>query len=122
MNAALWGQYGQRVPGLRGYLDPKTGIFHPAVRPQAPNPDAPPPVTTNFAGKLVFNFTITVSSAFPATAELGCNAGAAVFDLGSGNAIIEEAGSAVARGSGSTVTCSVTIPYSWNLASSASDT
>jgi hypothetical protein len=68
------------------------------------------------------NFTITVSSGLVHTEQIGCVAAASVFDAASNNGIVEVAGTAVDRGTGSSVTCSVTIPYSWNLASASEDT
>jgi hypothetical protein len=46
---------------------------------------------------------------------------ASLSDGTSGNFISESGASAVARGSASTVTCKVTIPYSWKLASGGTD-
>jgi hypothetical protein len=81
-----------------------------------------PPATTTYTGTIVVNFTVTVSSAIARTAQIGCVAGASVMDARTDNEIVEEAGTAVTRGTGNTVTCSVTIPYSWNLASANADT
>lgn len=121
MNLSLLGQDAAAVHGIRGYLDPRTRIFHSIPHPDAPDA-ADPPATTTFTGKFVVNFTITVSSAIASTRQIGCAAGASLLDTGATNAIVEEAVTAVTRGTGTTVTCSVTIPYSWKLASAGTDT
>ena len=119
MNASLWAQNKAAEHGIRGYLDPQTGAFHSAPLAQL---DAVEPVTlTTFAGKIVVTFTITVSSTIAATAKIGCQVDASVEDAGTGNFISESAASAVVRGSASTVTCKATIPYSWKLATGATD-
>jgi len=75
---------------------------------------------TTVTGKLVFTATITVSSTIPAADVISCGAQATVLDTGSGNSIFETAAVAATR-SGSTATCSVTIPYSWNLVTPTAD-
>jgi len=75
-----------------------------------------------FTGKLVFSFTITVTSSLPASDTIACEASAEVDDLGAngqGPVISETA--AVAATRGSTTTCTVTIPYSWSLINSTTD-
>ena len=67
------------------------------------------------------NFTITVSTVFASTAPIACIGEVGLQDAGSATNIFEIAGSTVARGTGSTVSCSVTIPYSWGLASAGTD-
>lgn len=117
INISLMAQDASAAHGIPGYLDPKTGTFHllPAL------PDAPPPATTTVTGKIVATFTITVDSTFASTAKIGCTIIANVQDLSTLNNIVEQAGNAVARGTGSTVTCTATIPYSWTLGSATTD-
>jgi hypothetical protein len=90
-----------------------------------PHPDLPEgaeaPALTVFAGKIVTTFTITVDSTIAATAKIGCEVDAGLEDAGSGNFISVSAAVAVVRGSGRTVTCTVSIPYSWKLATGATD-
>lgn len=117
-NMNLWSQSTPAVNGIRGYLDPRTGIFHSMPLPDLQGADVPPPTT--FGGKFVFNFTITVSSTLASTAKIGCQATASLEDVVSLTSTLETA-SAVATRSGSTATCTVTIPYSWNLSSPTSD-
>ena len=117
MTVSLWGQSGSAVNGIRGYLDPRTGIFH--SMPQAATQEGEPSTTT-FAGKLVFDFTITVSSSISSSAKIACEAGASLEDTATLNFILESA-QVLATRSGSTATCTVTIPYSWKLGSGSSD-
>jgi hypothetical protein len=118
LNINLWSQSTPAVNGIRGYLDPHTGIFHSMPHPDLQDADVPPPTT--FGGKFVFNFTITVSSALPSTTKIFCEASVLTEDVTSLIGINEDASVAATR-SGSTATCTVTIPYSWNLSSSSSD-
>ena len=120
-NAMLWGQNAIPNRAIRGYLDPRTGIFHSIPHPDTVDEDAPPVTKTTFTGSIVMNFTITVSTAFASTAPIACIGEAGLQDTGSTTNIFEVAGTTVTRGSGTTVTCSVTIPYSWALASAATD-
>lgn len=117
--ASLWGQNASAAHGIMGYLDPRTGAFHPMA--QATTQDEAPPATSTFTGKIVASFTITVDSTIASTTKIGCNISASLEDTATLNFIVEEAGSAVARGSGSTVTCTATIPYSWKLGSASTD-
>jgi hypothetical protein len=121
MNATLWGQNAIPNRAIRGYLDPRTGIFHSIPHPDTLDEAAPPPAKTTFTGSVVMNFTITVSTVFASTAPIACLGEVGLQDAGSTTSIFEIAGSTVTRGSGTTVTCSVTIPYSWSLASAATD-
>src|SRR4029077_19015618 len=103
------------------YMDPRTGIFHSIPHPDTLDEDAPPPAKTTFTGSIVMNFTITVSTVFASTTPIACIGEASVQDAGSTTSIFEVGGSTVMRGTGTTVTCSVKIPYSWGLASAATD-
>ena len=69
LNGALWGQSAPTVSGIRGYLDPRTGIFHSLSQV---TPQDEEPATTTFTGKFVFNFTITISSTISTTAKIAC--------------------------------------------------
>jgi hypothetical protein len=68
------------------------------------------------------NFTITVSSVIASAREIGCAAGASLLDAATVNSISELVATAVPRGTGRQVTCSVTIPYWWKLGSASTDT
>ncbi len=123
MSLTLWGQGQSKsavTRGIRGYLDPQTGVFHATPRPE-PQDAAEPAAVTTVAGRIVVNFTITVDSTIAATTKIGCALEADVDDATAGF-ISESAGTAVARGTGTTVTCTTTIPYSWKLGSMSTDT
>jgi hypothetical protein len=106
--------------GIQGYLDPKTGAFHPI--PAVEQSDAEPPATVTYGGKFVFKFTITVAATISATAKIACTASADVTDInGASYNFFDETASALATRSGTTATCTVNIPYSWKLASGGSD-
>jgi hypothetical protein len=107
----------KKTPGILGYLDPTTGTFRMLPSPETENTEAPLTVTT---GKFVISYTITISSALASTAKIACIATASLADATTGNFITEEAG-VLATKSGTTATCTVTIPYSWNLGSPSSD-
>jgi hypothetical protein len=101
-------------------MDPRTGIFHSIPHPGTVD-EVEPFAKTIFTGSVVMNFTITVSSAFPSTAPIACIGEVGFQDTGSTNNILEIGATSVARGTGTTVNCSVTIPYSWSLASAGTD-
>jgi len=104
-----------KIPGT---FDPKTSLFAPTPAVMATDASAAAAVT--FGGKLVFNFTITVTSAIPTTDVISCTASASVLDLGAGILILEEAAVKATR-TATTATCSVTIPYSWSLVTATTD-
>ena len=102
-----------RIPG---FYHPDTGIFEPV---HSSMQDAETQAVTPTTGTLVFNFTITLKSALPKNAILICTAQGAVIETsfsttedGLGIATLE---------SGSTYTCSVSMPYSWMLNTPTTD-
>ena len=110
---------GAPTRGIPGTFDPKTRLFTPT--PAVVASDASPAAAaTIFGGKLVFNATITVASALPATDVITCSADADVVDTGAGIVFVEEATYKATR-TGTTATCTVTIPYSWSLVSASTD-
>ncbi len=101
-----------------GYLDPRTGLFHSLTRtPLSPEEKASITPTT---GKLVFNVTITVSSALSTKAVIECDVAGGVADLTTGE--FSNVALVTATRSGNTATCALTIPYSWDLATPTKDT
>lgn len=115
---SLWGQNVAGTHGLRKYFDPQTRTL--VALPMAETAAAEEPATTTFTGTFVFNFTISVKANITSTAKIQCTATAALFDTSTGNNIIEQ-DTVLATRSGSTATCSPTIPYSWNLGSGSTD-
>lgn len=112
-----YGQFAPHQPSHRilGYYNPATGAFEP-LRP-AEDVDAAGTATT---GTLVYKLTITVKSTLPKNGVVGCTGEASVSDS-SGNSYSEH-GSGVAKlVSGTTYSCTVTLPFSWLLSSASSD-
>lgn len=118
-----WAQKPAEAPthGISGYLDPQTGAFRPMAQTPAVTTDTEAlAALAPTGGTLVFNITITFKSAL-GTDTIGCSANADVFD--SGLDYHEDAGVTVTAGAvGTTKTCKITIPYSWPLATAATDT
>jgi hypothetical protein len=107
------------APGILGYLDARTGTFH-ALPPTPADVDEIAAAATTATGKIVTAFTITINSTLPAADKVQCQVTAALADAGSGNFISESAAVAATR-SGTSASCTVTIPYSWTLATAATD-
>jgi hypothetical protein len=96
-------------------IDPTTGQF------RLLQPDVEVlPLATPITGKFVVNFKITVASTLPATDVISCGVSSTLLDVGSTFEIFETATVAATR-SGSTATCTVTLPYSWTLLTSTTD-
>jgi hypothetical protein len=114
---------GQQAPGalvrsVYGRLDSRLGRT-PSLDPpdNAGTEELLPPLTT-YTGKFVVNFTITISSAVPTGDTIACDVDVIVIDAAGD---LTDDLSVAATRSGSTATCSVTLPYSWAV-TSASDT
>ena len=101
---------------MLGFLS-SNGTFRP-LRTERPTPkDAA--AATIFAGRLVANFTFTISmnSNVPPTAPILCGLQASVSgtDPTGVSDFVAETDQATATRSGSAATCSVVIPYLWTL-------
>lgn len=105
--------------GIFGYLDPRTGAFHPAI-PQVLTNTVELASVTPTTGKFVFNFTISVQSSLASTVGIECGASAETLDVTTQHTVLEEAAVAATR-TGSTAKCTVTIPYSWVLSTPTTD-
>jgi hypothetical protein len=78
--------------------------------------------STVYTGKFVFNFTVTVDSVLHGNDYYTCTADVSVDDVGTtGDNYYDETAAVSAVRSGTTVTCTVTIPYSWTLVSGSTD-
>lgn len=99
-----------------GYMDPKTGLFHSLTRQVR---SAEEPTISPTTGKFVFNVTITVSAGLSSSAVIGCTVAGGVADLTTGE--FTNVVSVTAARSGRTATCTLNVPYSWDLAAPASD-
>jgi len=99
-----------------GYYNSDTGAFEP-LRPAVE--DAIGFAVSPTTGTLVFNFTITVKSALPKNGVITCSTGGAVIET---SYSADETGFGIAKlVSGSTYSCSVTMPYSWLLNTPTTD-
>jgi hypothetical protein len=107
---------GRRSHGIPGYLDPLTNTFTTRVQGPGTSIGLDPDVTvTNILARLVFKFTISTDQ--PATAVETCSVTASVFDAAGS---YEEHGTALATSAGKA--CTVTLFFSWPLATPGSDT
>jgi hypothetical protein len=106
--------------GILGYWNPASGTFSPLIQ-AGPASDASSSVTPT-TGKLVFNFTLTVSSTVPKNGQVGCEADANTLESSTGQDITEHVTGIATLSSGTTWTCSLNMPYSWNLSTPSSDT
>lgn len=108
-----------RRPGSNATSQQKRQVFPETAAAAAA---AAAPVTGTFVAK----FTIKLVTAVPSGSEVLCELNANLFEenttTGTISNEIEEAAAAKATVSGSTASCNVSIPYSWNLATPASDT
>jgi hypothetical protein len=72
---------------------------------------------TTTGGKIVVNFTISIQS-YLGGDPIGCQVGVYLVNGSSYSVYTEEDGGSKATVSGSTATCTVTIPYSWQVQNS----
>lgn len=123
--AAVWGQAansqaatGQGKPGILGHFDPQTRVFRPL--PQPADGAAEPSALTTVTGTITITFTITIKSS--GIKNPVCLAIVDVADdIGPNERTYTELGVLAAKGSGSTWTCVVSVPYSWDLATHSAD-
>jgi hypothetical protein len=126
LSVLLWSQTGrsgaqQGRQGIPGYLDARTGAFR-AVPHHSIDADAlAPEAAVVYTGKFVYHFTITLGSTIPTGDVIQCAASADTTDTAR-ETFLHEQGASQATVSGSTATCTVTIPYSWTLGSPTTDT
>lgn len=104
---------------MLGYYDPATGVFIPVHQEAVDAQDALPATVTPTTGEFVFNFTLTVKSTIPKNAVIGCSAHVSVGETA--YAASEMATGIAKLVSGTTYSCSATIPYSWLLSTPTSD-
>jgi len=123
VNQVVWGQAAgvqtnAGAPGILGHLDPRTGAFTPLQQTPAVDLEALL-ATAPTTGKFVFSFTITIASTNLGSDAIACDANVTALDT-SGHTFTETA-SVAATKSGTTATCTVTIPYSWILSTPTTD-
>jgi hypothetical protein len=86
----------------------------------AQNADSALPPVAATTGKLVFTFTITAASGVPKNGIVTCNATANVNEASSGQNIFQKATGIATLSAGKWI-CKGIMPYSWALATPASD-
>ncbi len=118
-----WGQAASAntangVHGIAGYLDPQTGTFKPVrAKASSAEPASQPPTQ----GTFVVGLTVNLITNFPSGETFVCSANAEAFDVSSGLDFLESDVVAATR-SGNTLTCTMMIPYYWQLADPSGDT
>jgi hypothetical protein len=113
---AVWGQTANPAkPGILGFLDPHTGAFRPVPSAGAEGPEA----LTTFTGTI--NVTLTVTLKTTAITNVTCSEEVSVIDGTSSPRFFAESNSVAATGTGNTRTCTLSIPYSWALATQPND-
>lgn len=106
------------TPGIPGYLDPQTGSFRPM--PVVPDVDVGVYAPSATAGKIVLTLTTTLTTSFPTTEAFSCGLNATVADVISGLTFSDTI-FVNATKNGSTLSCTLTLPYSWDLVSPTQD-
>lgn len=109
--SAVWGQAtsGQAKPGILGYLNPQTHTFHALAQPVVDTVE--PPALTTFTGTVTVTITITLKSS--GITNVNCVSLVSVQDgTFPSTRSFSEADIVAATGSGSTRTCTVSVPYS----------
>lgn len=116
---ALFGQTAasHASPGILGYLDPHTGALLPV--PQVLDASADIAPATTFTGTVTVTLTITLKTT--ALTNITCSETVSVLDGTLSPRIFSETNSVAATGSGTTRTCTLSIPYSWSLNSQSTD-
>lgn len=119
-----WGQLRTQNRALPGHFN--NGTAKPTPNAIEDNPDVGQAALTTFGGTFVFKITITIKSTNLGTDTIGCEAGVNVIDANPNPPFTvtgtwEEGAAVAATRSGSTATCTITIPYSWSLAFGSTD-
>ena len=118
--ASGWSQDLTRTvtPGIPGFLDPQTGSFKPM--PLVPDGYIDLTGTPQTGGKIVLTLTATLTTSFPTSEVFSCGLNATVADVISGLTFSDTI-FVTATKSGNTLSCTVTLPYGWDLASPTQD-
>jgi len=107
--------------GIPGYLDPRTHTFTARVQNDvSPVADAAPPGTYYF-GTVTVTLIISVASTFPADTVIACTGTASVDSDYYNGTFYEKAGVVAPAVSGGKTTCTVSMPYYWQLSTPGSD-
>ena len=119
--SSAWGQAANSAEntGVLGYWDPHTGAFHPVAAATEESVDATALMT--FGGTITVTITITLKTT--SLTAITCSESVSVVDGATTGVprIFSESNTVAATGTGTTRTCKLSIPYSWGLATQASD-
>ncbi len=96
---------------IPGFLNPRTGAFQPRLVLAAPAA-----TLTHYTGTFDVTLTITLASSIPTGQAVDCDITLAGSD--SVGDYIQQTVTVAASRSGSTATCTATVPYSWPLGTS----
>ena len=110
----------QTGPGILGHFNPRTRTFHALAQAGGDTAELPP--LTTFTGTIKLTITVTVKTA--GITNVNCFAFVSVQDNPSSftaSRLFGEADVVAATGTGTTRTCTLSVPYSWNLATPSSD-
>lgn len=115
----VWAQTAnsQAKAGILGYLDPHTGAFRPVPAGAEESPEAP--AATTFTGTVNVTLTITVKTT--SLTNFTCSANLSVVDGTTSPVVFDESNTVAATGTGTTRTCSLSIPYAWSLTTQSTD-
>lgn len=125
LSIAAWSQNSTSpsLPGIPGYLDPRTGTFKamPQVSDQGIAGNSAP--VTQSTGNIVVNLNVTLYSDVP-TSGVGysCGVNVIVFDNVMFSEPFTESNQIAATPSGRTLICTVSAEYQWALANPSNDT
>jgi len=115
-----WSQHSTNTvtAGIPGFLDPQTGSFKPMPLVEGEGIDLAN--TSQTSGKIVLTLTATLTTSFPTTAAFSCGLNATAADVISGLTFSDTI-FVTATKNGSTLSCTLTLPYAWDLASPTQD-
>jgi hypothetical protein len=120
--SSVWGQAANNAEstGVLGYWDPHTGAFRPVIA-AADESFTEAAALVTFGGTITVTLTITLKTA--SLTAITCSESVSVVDGATTGAprVFSESNTVAATGTGTTRTCKLSIPYSWGLATQASD-
>jgi len=104
--------------GIPGYLNPQTHTFTSGVQNESITAQ---PSGTYYYGTITVTLIISVASTFPADTSIACSASADVSEYGTNGYFYESAAAIAPAVSNGKTTCTVSMPYYWQLSTPASD-
>jgi hypothetical protein len=101
-------QAGDAAQGLPGFLNPSTGVFtsRPVLTPAA--------AAISATATITISFTVKINTAIPIAQTITCSGTISSFDSSFSNSAFGQ--SNVVKSSATAGTCTITIPYIWQIA------